>query len=444
MAIDERKLSKGETILEAMRSKLPEGLIPSKIFHDSDIYEMEQQKIFAKAWMFLAHETEIPHPGDYVVRYIGENSLIVSRDESGDIRVLYNSCMHHGMHVCNVDMGNTSHFRCPYHGWTYKNDGKLAGVPFGKQLYGEQGLDKDQFGLKRVPHVDTYGGLIFACLNPEAESLSEYLGDFKWYLDIYLKKSEMGVEVYGNPHRWIMDIDWKLGPDNFIGDIYHLASAHRSVGEAGIAPNIHINSHLGVHASAGPGGVQMSLTPPGTFFGYPDFIVASMRKSLKPEQFDILSGENKYSLHQSAGTLFPNLSFAVGRGKTYKDDPNVPFTFMRLWNPVGLGKIECWSWLLVEKDAPQWYKEASYRSYVFSFGPSGTLEQDDAVNLESITRVAKGFMAHDHFVNYRMGMFADMKPLTDFPGPGIVYPTTFHESNQRLFYGKYVEYMSKE
>ncbi len=210
MATDESKLSRAEAALELFRSKLQEGLIPSHIFNDAEIFELEKDRIFTKAWMFLGHESEIPNPGDYVVRYIVDDSFIVIRDENGGVQVLFNSCSHRGMQICNVEMGNTSHFRCPYHGWTYKNNGNLVGVPYGKELYGD-GLHRDQWGLKSAAKYDTYHGMIFACLDPDAVSLDEYLGGFKWYLDIYLKKSEQGLEVVGAPQRWVVDADWKLG-----------------------------------------------------------------------------------------------------------------------------------------------------------------------------------------------------------------------------------------
>lgn len=131
-------------------------------------------------------------------------------------------------------------------------------------------------------------------------------------------------------------------------------------------------------------------------------------------------------------------------GKTYKNNGNltgVPFG-KALYSEQELDKKQ-WG-CLVEKDAPQWYKESSYRSYLITFGPAGTFEQDDSENLGSITKVAKGSLASNHYLNYRMGMESGIKPLTDFPGPGIAIPSAFHEGNQRAFYMKYIEYMMKE
>ena len=105
-------------------------MIPAHIYGDPEIFALERDRLFARSWVFLAHESEIPDPGDYVVRRVLADSFIVARDESGVVRVMFNMCLHRGMQVCRAEMGNASHFRCPYHAWTYRNDGRLAGLPF--------------------------------------------------------------------------------------------------------------------------------------------------------------------------------------------------------------------------------------------------------------------------------------------------------------------------
>jgi phenylpropionate dioxygenase-like ring-hydroxylating dioxygenase large terminal subunit len=136
-----------------------EGMIPAHLYSDPEIFRLEQERLFGRAWMFLAHESEIPEPGDYVVRRIVNDSFIVVRDEGGSVRVLFNMCLHRGMQVCRSERGNTSHFRCPYHAWTYKNSGELVGVPFHSDAYGgEEGLRKDGVGLLPAPRVDTRAG----------------------------------------------------------------------------------------------------------------------------------------------------------------------------------------------------------------------------------------------------------------------------------------------
>ena len=219
-------------LLETVRPD--EGQIPASIFADPAVYQMEMDRIFTRCWLFVAHESEIPSPGDYVTRYMGEQPVIVVRDEDGVIRVLLNVCRHHGMRVCRADLGNSSHFRCPYHGFTYKNTGDLIGVPFEKELYAG-GLDKSQMGLLQA-RAERHAGLIFATWNPQAESLDAYLGPMKWYLDLLVGRAEM--EVVGPPHRNELRANWKLPAENAASDAYHTMHTHASNPEIGLTPSI--------------------------------------------------------------------------------------------------------------------------------------------------------------------------------------------------------------
>ena len=125
--------------LAAVVSDVRQGMIPAHIYGDPEIFALERDRLFARSWVFLAHESEIPDPGDYVVRRVLADSFIVARDESGVVRVMFNMCLHRGMQVCRAEMGNASHFRCPYHAWTYRNDGRLVGLPFHAEAYGGRG-----------------------------------------------------------------------------------------------------------------------------------------------------------------------------------------------------------------------------------------------------------------------------------------------------------------
>lgn len=216
-----------QQLITAGKESLVKGRLPAGLVANAELYELEAERVFGPCWQFLAHETEVPQAGDYVVRYLAGSSIIVVRGEDGTVRAMANSCRHRGTMLCRTEMGNTSHFRCPYHGWTYKNTGTLAGVPAQQDVYGVE-MDKSMWSLTPVPHVDNYGGLIFGCLDDKAPSLADYLGDMTWYLDLITKRSPGGLEVRGEPQRWIIDANWKLGSDNFVGDAYHTLMTHRS------------------------------------------------------------------------------------------------------------------------------------------------------------------------------------------------------------------------
>src|SRR5207244_12890588 len=121
-------LSDGETGM-AFRPELVDlktGRISREIFVNDEIYAEEQEKIFARAWLFVGHESQVPNPGDFFVSRMGEESVILTRDLQGSIHVLLNTCRHRGMKVCRYTDGNTRVFMCPYHGWTYSIDGSVV------------------------------------------------------------------------------------------------------------------------------------------------------------------------------------------------------------------------------------------------------------------------------------------------------------------------------
>ena len=265
------------------------GMIPAHIYNDKEIFELEKERLFSRSWMFVAHESEVPEAGDYVVRRVLEDSFIISRDEKGEIRALFNMCLHRGMQVCRAEMGNASHFRCPYHGWSYRNDGRIVGLPFHKEAYGgEEGFKKKGQTLLPAPSLASYNGLIFISMDPDAEPLEDFLGDFKFYLDYYTKQSADGIELRG-PQRWRVKANWKIGAENFAGDMYHTPQTHTSVVEIGLFREPKAEKRKdGTTYWAGNGGGTTYKLPEGSleerlrYVGYPDEMIARMKEQWTP------------------------------------------------------------------------------------------------------------------------------------------------------------------
>ena len=201
-----------------------------RIFHDEEIYRAELDRIFKRAWLYLAHESEVPDSGDFVHVYMGEEAVILCRDRDGQLYGLVNSCRHRGNRVCRVDRGNARSFVCSYHGWAYNTKGNLIGVPGKTELYKDD-IDQPSLGLVRVARIDSYKGLVFGTFDPEAPSLEEFLGDMRWGLDLLLDQGDL-VAAPGVV-RWNIEGNWKFAADNAIGDMYHAAWTHRSAMLAG-------------------------------------------------------------------------------------------------------------------------------------------------------------------------------------------------------------------
>src|SRR5215468_11400513 len=175
------------------------GEISREIFVNEHIYAEEQERVFARAWLHVGHESQIPRPGDYFVSSMGEESVILCRDKAGKIHVFLNSCRHRGMKVCRYEQGNTSLFTCPYHSWTYTTDGKLQGVPQFRSLY-DANLDRDANSLVSVAKLAIYKGTVWATWDKDAPEFLTYLGDAKIHLDQALDcrdGREGGSEVIG-------------------------------------------------------------------------------------------------------------------------------------------------------------------------------------------------------------------------------------------------------
>jgi phenylpropionate dioxygenase-like ring-hydroxylating dioxygenase large terminal subunit len=339
------------------------GMIPAHIYNDREIYELEKQHIFARAWIFVGHESEIAQPGDYVVRRILEDSFIITRDENGNVCAHFNMCLHRGMQVCRAEMGNASHFRCPYHGWSYRNDGRIVGLPFHQDAYGgEEGFARKGQRLLPAPNVAVYNGMIFLSLNAQAPPLEDYLGDFRFYLDFYTRQSSRGIELHG-PQRWRIKANWKIGAENFAGDMYHTPQTHTSVVEIGLfrEPNAQKRKEGALYWAGNGGGTTYKL-PDGSledrlrYVGYPDQMIERMKQSWSPEQIALI-GTDGFMF--SAATLYPNLSFVHNWPKVADSDDVLPFITLRQWQPISEDETEVLSWFAVDADAPEEFKALS-------------------------------------------------------------------------------------
>ncbi|MGH3342976.1 MAG: aromatic ring-hydroxylating dioxygenase subunit alpha [Carbonactinosporaceae bacterium] len=436
------------TDLADVTADVRQGIIPAHVYNDAEIFALERDRLFAKSWVFLAHESEIAAPGDYVVRRVLHDSFIVVRDEAGSIRVHFNMCLHRGMQVCRAEVGNASHFRCPYHGWSYRNDGRLIGLPFHGDAYGgEAVLPKRDRTLLRAPAVDTYNGLIFASLDADVQPLRDFLGDFAFYLDFYTRQSPDGIELHG-PQRWRIKSNWKIGAENFCGDSYHTPQTHTSIVEVGLFAEPKASKRKeGALYFAGRGGGTTYKLPPGSFeerlryVGYPDEMIETMRKTWSPDHSKVVSRDG---FMVSAATVFPNLSFVHNWPKVDADGLVAPFISLRQWQPVSESETEVLSWFAVDRNAPEEFKKHSYKAYLMCFGSSGMFEQDDVENWVSITQTAKGTMARRLKLNSRMGLRPDGGPLTppmeSFSGPGIAFQG-YGEHNQRQLLALWCDFL---
>lgn len=193
------------------KPRLPEThYLDNRIFTDASVFAEEQEKIFAKIWQFVCHESELEKPGDFRCVQVAGKSIIVVRGPDDIVRAFHNVCRHRAAEVVREDLGNSTRgFTCFYHHWTYSLKGELRGVakPDG---YDAVQLDKSALGLVPV-RCEILAGLIFVTLDESAEPLRDFVGDIgKGFLE---PLGTIPLEVF-HFHKAILKTNWKLWQDN--------------------------------------------------------------------------------------------------------------------------------------------------------------------------------------------------------------------------------------
>jgi phenylpropionate dioxygenase-like ring-hydroxylating dioxygenase large terminal subunit len=433
-----------------------EGVLGREIFVDESIYRTELGRIFARAWLFVGHESQLPNPGDFFLSRTGEDSVIVSRDLNGKVNVLLNSCRHRGMRVCRYEQGNTSNFTCPYHGWSYRSDGSLGhvpgeliGVPWQKVAYSDR-LDKSQWGLIRASKIEVYKGSVWATWDDSTPGFLDYLGGMKVYFDELLDArdgGEGGSEVISGVLKWRMACNWKFCAENFAWDTYHAHTTHRSAEVAGIGPGGKGSERHGARQRSNAERFSSGLVsfpelghavlsgPPSVDNEavFPEFpnnpVVAEYFKEVARKRRERKKGP--LTVAPNNGTIFPNMSF----------HPWFPRTIV-VWHPAGPQVTEAWRWFLVDKDAPTEVKDLLRHYYMRFSGPAGMVESDDMDNWTYATQACRGVIARRYPFNCAMGL-GSSQPIQGLPG-AVHSPAPFSEEGARAFYGRWCALMDAQ
>src|SRR5919109_1368854 len=209
---------------ESLATLIQPDRVHRSVYSDPQIFELEMERIFGRAWLLLGHESQAPKPGDYFTTRMGREPVIVARKESGDMGVLVNRCAHRGAMVCAEGRGSVERFVCPYHGWSYDRGGRLQAAPYASGYEPEK---LRELGLRRV-RVSVYRGFIFASLAASGPTLEEFLGPARASFDDFVDRAPGGeLEVAGGVFKHVYHGNWKLMLQNHLHGV-HPAYVHAS------------------------------------------------------------------------------------------------------------------------------------------------------------------------------------------------------------------------
>jgi benzoate/toluate 1,2-dioxygenase alpha subunit len=202
------------------------GRVHRRVYADPDIFELEMERIFGRAWLFVGHASQVAKPGDYITTEIGRQPVIMTRHHDGSVQVLLNRCSHRGAKVVNERRGHGARLTCCYHGWSYDTDGRLLSVPVPEGCAAD--FDKEAFGLARAPRTGEYRGFVFASLSAGGPSFEEHLGPMQGNIDDLVDRAPDGsLALDAGMHRYVYNGNWKLQVENVL-DSYHVPFGHAS------------------------------------------------------------------------------------------------------------------------------------------------------------------------------------------------------------------------
>jgi Rieske 2Fe-2S family protein len=204
-----------------------EESLPSPCYVAEPFMALERERIFAREWLCVGREAEIPAPGDFKLVEIMGQSVLLVRNEAGVLRGFFNVCRHRGAQLCGAALPGAARqggiidrrrIRCPYHSWAYDLDGRLVAAPF---LAAATGFEAAHFSLYPVG-VESWGGFTFVNLTPaDAPPLASALGSVPERLSRYPLASLATARTI----RYEVAANWKVIAENY-NECYHCGGVH--------------------------------------------------------------------------------------------------------------------------------------------------------------------------------------------------------------------------
>lgn len=266
----------------------PQRALPMSTYRSESFYEAELEHIWRGDWIYVGPASKVENPGDYFNTVVGGQPIIVLRNQKGDFTALSNLCAHRGTLLVE-GQGNAKRFQCPYHAWTFKDDGALMSAPFSPR--GE--IDKGAHCLDQY-RCESWNGLLFVSQNPDVAPLTQRFA----HIEAHIAPLNLGVL-----HHWvsqntqeIWEANWKLVIANAM-ESYHLFKVHPETLEP-YTPTADAYYIAGSPEATVTGGKQKEaedyvlLSLPPNFVGvfYGDSFMYQVVEPLSPSKSRVITG----------------------------------------------------------------------------------------------------------------------------------------------------------
>jgi phenylpropionate dioxygenase-like ring-hydroxylating dioxygenase large terminal subunit len=201
----------------AAPAALPSAL-PAWVYNNAELTRLELQRVLLPSWQIVCHVNSIPKSGDYQTLDLGPESVMVVRARDGEIRAFHNVCRHRGARLLDGAGNCSASITCPYHGWTYRHDGGLIGMPVKESF---PGLDRSTHGLRPV-RVNIAFGFVFVCLAGDPPPPAQSWGHLAERFAVYRTQEMVPM---GPISEEVWPVDWKIAMDNYL-ESYHVPIGH--------------------------------------------------------------------------------------------------------------------------------------------------------------------------------------------------------------------------
>jgi choline monooxygenase len=224
--------------------------LPGRYYYDCEIFELERARVFHRTWQYVGHVSMVAANGGYIVREVGDQSVVVLRNRSGELRAFFNVCQHRAHRLLEGEGTlNSALITCPYHAWAYDLDGRLRAMR-GKEK--TPCLDGDSIRLKSVP-LESFLGFLFVNLDGQAADFDRVTGALASEIAAFSPQAESLKCVYR--HEYPLKANWKNSVENF-SECFHCPISHRTLVENALEYStyrITTHEHHHSHRSRGKG-----------------------------------------------------------------------------------------------------------------------------------------------------------------------------------------------